>query len=234
MDTAISIQNLSKRFGGTVAVNDVTLDLEPDGMFGLIGPNGSGKSTLFNLVVGAHRPTAGLVRIHGQTVSGLPTHRVAKIGAVRTFQARTLFDNRTVRGNVALAKAFSKSDESVEDVLRLSGLEKCADDLARAIPTEGARRLAIAMAAMVRPRVLLLDEPAAGLAPGELIRLSEFLVELKSRLNATVWVVDHDMGFLLGLVERVIVMDDGSVIADGTPTEIRRSPRVRSVYLGPE
>jgi branched-chain amino acid transport system ATP-binding protein len=214
------------------AVRDVSFEVEDGELLGLIGPNGSGKSTLFNLVVGTHKPTSGEVYAHGERIDRHSAAWIARRGIVRTFQARSLFEKRTVRENVELARLFAHSDVAVDEALDSVGLLPRANRIAATVPTADARRLAIAMAVAAKPKILLLDEPGAGLAPNELEELGRLLIMIKKQLDATMWVIDHDMGFLLGLVERVIVMDSGEVIADGSPDDVRRNEQVRRVYLG--
>ena len=232
MANALSVRELSKSFGGVKAVRDVSFDVPEGQLLGLIGPNGSGKSTVFNLVVGALKATSGSIYAGEERIDGLSAPRIARRGIVRTFQARSLFEKRTVHENIELAKLFARSATPVDEVLDAVGLLARSKRIAATLPTAEARRLAIAMALAAKPKILLLDEPGAGLAPNELEELGTLLVTIKKQLDATMWVIDHDMSFLLGLVNRVIVMDNGEVIADGPPDQVRLDEHVRRVYLG--
>jgi branched-chain amino acid transport system ATP-binding protein len=226
------MDDVVKRFGGVTAVGGVSLELPHENMVALIGPNGSGKSTLFHVIAGLHRPTSGTVSFNGDTISGQPTHKIARMGIVRTFQHRTVFEGLTTRENVESAIAIARSDQDAGALLEFVGLTGFANVTARNLPYGHARNLSVAMALATSPRVVLLDEPAAGLERSESDRLARLLKRLHDEHQIICWVIDHDMKFLMSFVDHVFVMDQGRLIAQGTPAEIRSSALVRERYLG--
>jgi branched-chain amino acid transport system ATP-binding protein len=231
----IECHDLAKRFGGVQAVRGVAFRW-PEGMkiCGLIGPNGSGKTTLFNLISGFVAPDRGSVTWRGRDVTRVPAHRRAHLGLVRTFQQTMTFTNLTVRENLALAGLATRAGvERVEEVALLTGVDQFWRTLARDLPFGTARRLGVALALLARPQLLLLDEPAAGLNEEEAQRLSR-LIRSVTESGVSVFLIEHDMSFLMPLCEFIVVMDSGLVIAEGTPTEVVANENVVSSYLGVE
>ncbi len=243
---------LAKHFGGITALNGVDLHLREGELVGLIGPNGSGKTTVFNVITGIYRPDHGSVAVEGKPITGLPPHRISRLGIARTFQNIRLFRNLSVMDNVrtayhphvrygpvsALCRAgrFFEGEreirEKVMGLLALFSLQDRRGELAKHLPYGDQRRLEIARALASEPKVLLLDEPAAGMNPSEVGKLMEFIQEIRDRYRLTVLLIEHQMRLVMGICERVIVMDFGEVIARGTPLEVRNDPRVIDAYFG--
>lgn len=228
----LQLESVVKRFGGVDAVAGISLSLPPKGMVALMGPNGSGKTTLFHVVAGYYRPTSGQVLFDGTRVSGRPTYEVARMGIVRTFQQRMVFEGLDVRENVVMAIQLNRTDEDPDELLGFVGLSAYAHTPARNLPYGSARNLSIAMALAASPRLLLLDEPAAGLTSDESAQLGRLLRRLHEEKGKSCWVIDHDMRFLMSLVDYVFVMDSGRLLAEGTPDEVRADSSVRKRYLG--
>jgi branched-chain amino acid transport system ATP-binding protein len=228
----LRIDSIVKRFGGVSAVSDVTIALPQDQLVGLMGTNGSGKSTLFHMVAGFHRPTSGSINFGDHRIDGLRPYKIAKMGVVRTFQHRMLFEGLSVRENIAVSLRLVNSTEDPEAILKFVGLADQADRPADNLAYGHARKLAVGIALGVSPRLLLLDEPAAGLSPDESGELGDLLRRLCTERNLQCWVIDHDMRFFLSLVSHIFVMDAGELIAQGTADEVRKSRVVRERYLG--
>jgi branched-chain amino acid transport system ATP-binding protein len=228
----LRLESVVKRFGGVEAVAGVSLELPEGAMVGLMGPNGSGKSTLFHVVAGYYRPTSGQVIFNGKRISGKPPYAVARVGIVRTFQQRMVFENLDVRENVLTAIHLNRSSEDADELLGFVGLADYANVLASYLPYGFARNLSVAMALAASPELLLLDEPAAGLTRSESIELGRLLRRLHAEKKKPCWVIDHDMHFLMGLVDYIFVMDSGRLLASGTPDEVRADRLVRERYLG--
>ncbi len=248
----LEIRNLSKRFGGIQALNRVDLGVAPGELVGLIGPNGSGKTTLFNVVTGIYRPDGGQVFLEGADISGSPPHRINHLGVARTFQNIRLFRGLSVLDNVRVAYhrhigygpvaalsrtgSFARGEaelvERAEELLSFVHLADRKEELASNLAYGAQRRLEIARALASGPKVLLLDEPAAGMNPFEVGRLRDFLLRVRERFRLTVLLIDHQMSLVMGVCERVVVMDFGQVIAKGKPSVVREDPAVIEAYLG--
>jgi branched-chain amino acid transport system ATP-binding protein len=247
----LEVEDLTARFGGLLAVNRVSFSIEEGEILGLIGPNGAGKTTCFSLITGFVPPSAGQVRFRGQPLTGLAPHQIARRGVARTFQKTSLFPRLTVHENVmigqqarlapriwsALARTARQRRELMavhgraDEILDLLALSAVRDVQARALSYGEQRHLAIAIALAARPVLLMLDEPAAGLTPAEARRLMDLIGHIR-RSGITVLLVEHDMKVVMGICQRIVVLDHGSKIAEGTPYQIRMHPDVLRVYLG--
>jgi branched-chain amino acid transport system ATP-binding protein len=250
----LELRGLSVRFGGHLAVSDVDLDAEVGQITGLIGPNGAGKTTTFNLICGVLNPSGGRVRFDGADVTGKGTHRRARLGIARTFQRLEVFGSMTARENVRVGCEFRSSwsrratagrqllspgedelsvDAEVELILERLGISGVADVRAGELPTGQGRLVELGRALAIRPRLLLLDEPASGLDDVETEQLGDLLIELAGA-GLAVLLVEHDMPLVMRVCDRLSVLDFGVVIADGTPEEVRSNPEVVDAYLGSE
>jgi branched-chain amino acid transport system ATP-binding protein len=224
---------ISVRFGGLFALSGVDVAIEAGEMLGLIGANGAGKSTLINVLSGFQRPTAGEVDLGSVSLVGLPPHRVARLGVSRTFQSVRLFRELSVYDNVAAAAAvLGKHAPNPAELLKAMDLASLSDRPAGSLAYAHQRRLAVARALALKPQFLLLDEPAAGMTPEEVRDLDDALVSMRKRTGAGILLVEHNMALVMGVCERVVVLDSGRVIAEGPPQAVRRDPAVRRAYLG--
>jgi branched-chain amino acid transport system permease protein len=228
----LRVDRASKRFQGVTAVREVDLDVRDGEILGLIGPNGSGKTTLLNLVSGVYAPTEGAVQLREEPITGLKAHRIARRGLSRTFQNIRLFAQLTVRENVEAAAPPGTPDERVDEVLDWMGLRAFERSKARNLPYGMQRRLEIARAVIRRPGVILLDEPAAGMNESESDELLATIRRIRSSLECSIVVVDHDLRMIMELCDRIQVLDQGRTIALGTPEEVARAPEVVEAYLG--
>lgn len=248
----LQVENLSKAFGGLWAVKDYSFVLPEGKIYGLIGPNGAGKTTIFNLFTGVLRPDHGKVIFNGEDITGLSPDKVARRGMARTFQNLRLFKDLTVAMNVRIAHhrhlnyglpqaIFGTSkfvreeqdlDELTTQLLDLFGLTGLKDRKASSLPYGHQRRLELVRALASVPRLLLIDEPTSGMNPKESEQLAELIRKTRERFSLTVIVVEHRMPFIMGLCERIQVLDHGTLIAEGTPEEVRSNPEVIKAYLG--
>ncbi|ABX32908.1 ABC transporter related [Delftia acidovorans SPH-1] len=249
----LKIDHLTKTFGGLAAVSDVSTVIEEGRINAIIGPNGAGKTTFFNLISCVHKPTSGTITFNGQDVTSLRTDQVAKLGVARTFQTTALFDRATVldnlivghrlrtrsglwdvlRGSSRLREEERVCREKARDALDFVGLSHVAGRIAGDITQEERKRVAFALALATDPKLMLLDEPAGGVNPEETEGLAELIRKLV-RHGITVALIEHKMGMIMSLADKILVLSYGEKIAEGTPEEIRRNPAVIDAYLGSE
>lgn len=250
----LNVDSITMKFGGLTAVNNFKLKVEPGELIGLIGPNGAGKTTVFNMITGIYTPTINKIYFQDKDITGMKPDKIAREGIARTFQNMRLMNNLTVIDNVMigfhlhlqsnLASAIFKfpgyvrEEESIYnrsmELLGKVGLEGCKLAKASSLPYGQQRKLEIARALATQPKLLLLDEPAAGMNPHETRELMKFIQKIQDDFNLTIFLIEHDMKVVMGICKRILVMDYGVTIAQGNPKEIQNNPEVIKAYLGVE
>ena len=250
----LAIEDLAISFGGLKALDYFNLELHSKELLGLIGPNGAGKTTVFNIITGIYKPTRGRVFFENRDITNMRPHKITQLGIARTFQNPRLFSDLTVIDNVKIAyhyhvrygiassvlrwPNFRKEERTIEEKslrsLQIFGLSERKDELARNLPYGDQRRLEIARALATEPRLLILDEPVAGMNVLESEELMTLLKKLRHDFDLTILLIEHDMHFVMNICERIIVLDYGKIIAEGEPVEIKNNPAVIKAYLGEE
>jgi len=248
----LECKNLGIQFGGLKAVDSFNLNIEKGMLYGLIGPNGAGKTTVFNLLTGVYKPTTGTIRLDGKLINGKTPTQINNVGIARTFQNIRLFSNMSVLDNVKVAlhekvkypllasmthmfsfnKKEKEMDELATDILKVFSLDDKSDTLSGNLPYGEQRKLEIARALATSPSLLLLDEAAAGMNPNETEELMETIRQIRDRYNLTILLIEHDMKLVAGICEKLSVLNFGTELASGTPSEVLNNPEVITAYLG--